>query len=163
MGNGAARSGNARWRRLTEERAGGAKSVFHFDVQGSVAKSNSCRDPLAALHPPGTPAARAFLAVRRLGYPRRPFRDCRGLSVAVAPRLRDGRTRPRSARRLLRRRLARARRPRRYARGLSEARPLASRARGGAGRGQDFRRSRLDPRNRKGEDFPIRRLRSEYV
>ena len=37
-GNGAARSGNARWRRLTEERAG-AKSVFHFDVPGSVAKS----------------------------------------------------------------------------------------------------------------------------
>jgi hypothetical protein len=39
VGNGAARMGNARWRRLTEERAGGAKSVFHFDVQGSVAKS----------------------------------------------------------------------------------------------------------------------------
>ena len=39
FGNGAARMGNARWRRLTEERAGGAKSVFHFDVQGSVAKS----------------------------------------------------------------------------------------------------------------------------
>jgi hypothetical protein len=38
-GNGAARSGNAKWRRLTEKRAGGAKSVFHFDVQGSVAKS----------------------------------------------------------------------------------------------------------------------------
>jgi hypothetical protein len=38
-GNGAARSGNARWRRLTEERAGAAKSVFHFDVPGSVAKS----------------------------------------------------------------------------------------------------------------------------
>jgi hypothetical protein len=38
-GNGAARMGNARWRRLTEERAGRAKSVFHFDVQGSVAKS----------------------------------------------------------------------------------------------------------------------------
>lgn len=38
-GNGAARSGNARWRRLTEERAGSAKSVFHFDVPGSVAKS----------------------------------------------------------------------------------------------------------------------------
>jgi hypothetical protein len=37
-GNGAAREGSARWRRLTEERAG-AKSVFHFDVQGSVAKS----------------------------------------------------------------------------------------------------------------------------
>jgi hypothetical protein len=38
-GNGEARSGNARWRRLTEERAGSAKSVFHFDVPGSVAKS----------------------------------------------------------------------------------------------------------------------------
>jgi hypothetical protein len=38
-GNGAARSGNPRWRRLTEVKAGTAKSVFHFDVQGSVAKS----------------------------------------------------------------------------------------------------------------------------
>jgi hypothetical protein len=38
-GNGAARMGNTRWRRLTELRAGGAKSVFHFDVPGSVAKS----------------------------------------------------------------------------------------------------------------------------
>ena len=38
-GDGAARTGSARWRRLTEERAGGAKSVFHFDVPGSVAKS----------------------------------------------------------------------------------------------------------------------------
>jgi len=38
-GNGAARSGDARWRRLTEVRAGGAKSIFHFDVPGSVAKS----------------------------------------------------------------------------------------------------------------------------
>ncbi len=38
LGEGEARSGNARWRRITEERAG-AKSVFHFDVPGSVAKS----------------------------------------------------------------------------------------------------------------------------
>lgn len=38
-GNGAARQGNSRWRRLTELRAGSAKSVFHFDCQGSVAKS----------------------------------------------------------------------------------------------------------------------------
>ncbi|MCX5819851.1 MAG: hypothetical protein NT047_08075 [Deltaproteobacteria bacterium] len=38
-GNGADRMGNAHWRRLTEERAGSAKSVFHFDVPGSVAKS----------------------------------------------------------------------------------------------------------------------------
>jgi hypothetical protein len=44
-GNGAARMGNARWRRLTEERAGGAKSVFHFDVQGTVAKSTHAGIP----------------------------------------------------------------------------------------------------------------------
>ena len=44
-GNGAARMGNARWRRLTEERAGGAKSVFHFDVQGPVAKSTHAGIP----------------------------------------------------------------------------------------------------------------------
>ena len=44
-GNGAARMGDARWRRLTEERAGSAKSVFHFDVQGSVAKSTHAGIP----------------------------------------------------------------------------------------------------------------------
>jgi hypothetical protein len=44
-GNGAARMGNARWRRLTEERAGGAKSVFHCDVQGSVAKATHAGIP----------------------------------------------------------------------------------------------------------------------
>lgn len=37
-GHALARSGKARWRRLTEVRCR-AKSVFHFDVQGSVAKS----------------------------------------------------------------------------------------------------------------------------
>lgn len=36
---------NARWRRLTEERAGGAKSVLHFDVRGSVAKSTHAGIP----------------------------------------------------------------------------------------------------------------------
>ncbi len=45
FGNGAARMGNASWRRLTEERARGAKSVFHFDVQGSVAKSTHAGIP----------------------------------------------------------------------------------------------------------------------
>jgi hypothetical protein len=34
MGNGAVRAGNARSRRLTEERAGGAKSVFHCIQKG---------------------------------------------------------------------------------------------------------------------------------
>lgn len=38
-GHGQARSGNASWRRLAEKRSGSAKSVFHFDVPGSVAKS----------------------------------------------------------------------------------------------------------------------------
>ena len=38
LGDGLARGGNARWRRLTERRCR-AKSVFHFDVPGSVAKS----------------------------------------------------------------------------------------------------------------------------
>jgi len=37
-GNGAERMGNTRWRRIAEERCR-AKSVFHFDVPGSVAKS----------------------------------------------------------------------------------------------------------------------------
>lgn len=45
VGNGAARNGDTRWRRLTEERAGRAKSVFHFDVQGSVAKSTHAGIP----------------------------------------------------------------------------------------------------------------------
>jgi hypothetical protein len=38
-GNGAARAGKSTWRRLAEVRAGRAKSVFHFDAPGSVAKS----------------------------------------------------------------------------------------------------------------------------
>jgi hypothetical protein len=45
VGNGAARAGHARWRRLTEERADAAKSVFHFDVPGSVAKSTHAGIP----------------------------------------------------------------------------------------------------------------------
>lgn len=38
-GNGAARMGETKWRRVTEVRSKAAKSLFHFDVQGSVAKS----------------------------------------------------------------------------------------------------------------------------
>ena len=45
VGNGAARMGNSRWRRLAEERTRRAKSVFHFDVQGSVAKSTHAGIP----------------------------------------------------------------------------------------------------------------------
>jgi len=43
-GNGVARCGNSLWRRITEVRAG-AKSVFHFDVPGSVAKSTHAGIP----------------------------------------------------------------------------------------------------------------------
>ncbi len=43
-GNGAARSGNSRWRRLTEIRVR-AKSVFQFNVQGSVAHSTHAGIP----------------------------------------------------------------------------------------------------------------------
>lgn len=45
VGNGAARTGSSRWRRLSEERTGRAKSVFHFDVPGSVAKSTHAGIP----------------------------------------------------------------------------------------------------------------------
>lgn len=45
VGNGAARWGERHWRRLTEEATGSAKSVFHFDVQGSVAKSTHAGIP----------------------------------------------------------------------------------------------------------------------
>ena len=38
-GNAAARMGERRWKRLTERRVKGAKSVFHFNVQGQVAAS----------------------------------------------------------------------------------------------------------------------------
>jgi hypothetical protein len=44
-GKGTERMGDARWRRLTELRTGRAKSVFHFDVQGSVAKSTHAGIP----------------------------------------------------------------------------------------------------------------------
>ena len=43
-GNGAERMGNPRWRRLAEQRCR-AKSVFHFDVPGSVAKSTHAGIP----------------------------------------------------------------------------------------------------------------------
>jgi hypothetical protein len=44
-GDGAARIYSSLWRRLTEQRAGSPKSVFHFDVPGSVAKSTHAGIP----------------------------------------------------------------------------------------------------------------------
>ena len=43
-GTGHERTGSPRWRRVTEELVGG-KSVFHFDVQGQVAKSTHAGMP----------------------------------------------------------------------------------------------------------------------
>ena len=39
FGNGGERTGSPRWRRLTEVRTPGPKSVFHFDIAGQVAHS----------------------------------------------------------------------------------------------------------------------------
>ncbi len=48
VGRGGARAGDARERRLVERRTGGAKSIFHFDVPGSVAKSTHAGLPWLA-------------------------------------------------------------------------------------------------------------------
>ena len=45
VGDGAARTGDRRWRRLSEVRARATKGVFFFDVQGSVAKSTHAGIP----------------------------------------------------------------------------------------------------------------------
>lgn len=85
-GNGAARMGDARWKRATEMRAGGAKSVFHFDVPGSVAKSTHAgiswlrfiRKRLGA---------RAHFCPRWLGHSGGPIGPCRGLPGTMEPRI----------------------------------------------------------------------------
>jgi len=60
IGNGRKRSGNARWKRLTEQGIG-AKSVFHFDVPGSVAKSTHAGLPwLHALRSQATRAVHCW-------------------------------------------------------------------------------------------------------
>ena len=109
-GDGASRMGSSRWRRLTEERAGGAKSVFHFDVPGQVATSTHCGDPLVALRAPTDGGPRSLLALRRVGRSGRPIRHRRGLSRAVESPLRPRWANIGSARCLFRRRLALPRR-----------------------------------------------------
>lgn len=47
-GRGASRAGESRWRRTAERRCKSAKSVFHFDVPGSVAKSTHAALPWLA-------------------------------------------------------------------------------------------------------------------
>ena len=64
-GNGAERQGSPRSRRLTEQRAGGAKSVFLFDVQGSVAKSTHAGLPWRGSS--GSSSRSAFISGRSTG------------------------------------------------------------------------------------------------
>lgn len=47
-GSGQARTGDSRWKRLCERRAGAAKSIFHFGVPGSVAHSTHAGLPWLA-------------------------------------------------------------------------------------------------------------------
>jgi hypothetical protein len=72
-GNGAARMGGPRWRRLTEQRTR-AKSVFHFDVQGSVAKSTHAGIPwlrfIAGASDNGYTSGRSMVGTSRLAAPR---------------------------------------------------------------------------------------------
>ena len=138
-GNGAARAGDSRWRRLTDERAG-AKSLFQFDGPGSVAKATHA----------GLPWLR-FLRQRLgervhfwpfdgwLGRAGRTLGGAGSLSGPVEPQFRARGSRPASARRLRDRRLAARRRPRRQPRALSGARAHARRAGGRADRRLDSR------------------------
>lgn len=87
VGNCAARSGNPRWRRVTELRARSAKSVFHFDVQGSVAKFHARRHSVAPVHKATCQRPRPFLALRRLGNANRQIGNCRSLSGLMEPQL----------------------------------------------------------------------------
>jgi hypothetical protein len=84
-GNAAARSGDPRWRRLTEVRAGAAKSVFRFDVNGSVAKSTHAGLPWLLFFAAVGETPSPLLAVRRLAHSGGTLGGDRGISIAVEP------------------------------------------------------------------------------
>lgn len=107
-GNGAARQGKTRWRRRCEVRAGTAKSVFHFDVPGSVAKSTHAGLPFlravrraagARLHawpfdgwvvPPGrSVVAEVYPSLWSRSYPREGRTGDQQDAYAVAAWMRD--------------------------------------------------------------------------
>ncbi len=148
VGNGSACTGSSRWRRLTEERSGSAKSVFHFDVQGSVAKSTHAGIPWlrfirqrlgerAHFWPVDgwdIPVGRSAIAEV---YPRLWSRD-------FAPENRTGDQHDAN------RCLAPARRSQRQPRGLPEAHLDSVRMHRGASRGLDIGGAWLNPRARSG-------------
>jgi len=84
MGNGAARMGNAHWRRI---HPGAATCRARW-------RNPPMPDSLASLHAPAPWRLRSFLAVRRLGRPHRALGHRRGLSVALAPQLQAKAERP---------------------------------------------------------------------
>ena len=107
VGDGAARVGDSRWRRLCEQRAR-AKSIFHFDVQGAVAKSTHAGLPWLAflrrrlgprLHvwpfdgwsvPPGrSMIAEVYPALWSAGFPRENRTGDQHDAYALAARLSD--------------------------------------------------------------------------
>jgi hypothetical protein len=122
-GSGAARSGDRRWRRLTEVRAGSAKSVFHFDVEGTVAKSTHAGLPWPPLSTPTGGQQGSFLAPRRMGSTYGPLVGRGGLPGSMESQLRARGTQPGSARRIFGRCMAAARRPRRTPVRVSEPSP----------------------------------------
>jgi hypothetical protein len=94
-GNGAARSGNARWRRLTEEWSGTAKSVsLSLRRPGIGRQVDPRRDSVAAFYSATAGQARPFLAIRRLGNSGRTLCYRGGLSQAMESRLRTREPQP---------------------------------------------------------------------
>ena len=83
VGAGAARTGSTRWRRLTDIAAGSAKSPFHFDVQGSVAKSTHAGLPwLRFIRQHAKPF---FWPFDGWAIPAGPVGNRRGVSASVEP------------------------------------------------------------------------------
>ena len=86
VGNGAARMGNARWRRLTEEQYRERQISLSFRRPGIGRQVHSRRDSLAALHSAPAGRARTLLALRWLGHSgRRPqsWRSIPGYGAAA--------------------------------------------------------------------------------
>jgi hypothetical protein len=77
-----ARTGDSRWRRLTEKRTR-AKSVFHFDVPGSVAKATHAGLPWLRFIRRELGQKVHFWPYDGWDYSARSFDDCRSLPFAV--------------------------------------------------------------------------------
>jgi len=142
VGKGAARTGNARWRRLTEERTGTAKSVFHFDVQGSVAKSTHSGIPWLRFIRQRIGQRVHFWPFDGWDIPSGRSAIAEGLPGTVESRHRPGEPHRRSTRCLQHRGLAVACRPARQSARVSQTGPDRQRAHRRTGRRLDLGRPR---------------------